>query len=120
MYAIIKSGGKQYRVAVGDIIDVELLEGELGEAVTFNEVLLIANEKKTLVGNPTVENGVVKGLLVDYVGGPKIQSMKYRKRKRSYRKWGHRQLYARIKIEGIEAEQQQAEKAAKEESQHGS
>lgn len=106
MYAIIKSGGKQQRVSVGKEIDVELLEGELGGTVTFGEVLMVVDGQQIHVGAPTVQGWGVRGTLLDYVGGPKIQSMKYRRRKRSYRKWGHRQLYARVRIEAIESETQ--------------
>jgi large subunit ribosomal protein L21 len=102
MYAIIKTGGKQYRVAVGDLIDVELIEAELGGPVEFSEVLLVADGQNVQVGTPQVAGYVVKGELMDYIGGPKVHSMKYRKRKRSYKKWGHRQYYARVKIQSIQ------------------
>lgn len=100
-YAIIKSGGKQHRVAVGDLIDVELLPVELGDAVEFSEVLFIQNDNKSLIGSPFINGYVVKGELVDFVAGPKIQSVKYKVRKRSYKKWGHRQHYSRVKITAI-------------------
>jgi large subunit ribosomal protein L21 len=102
MYAIIKSGGKQYRVAVGDFVDVELIEADIGGPVEFSEVLLVADGEQVQVGAPHVAGYVVKGELVDYVAGPKIHSVKYKKRKRSYRKWGHRQFYARVKIQAIQ------------------
>lgn len=101
MYAVIKTGGKQYRVEVGDLIDIELIDGELGETVNFSEVLLVADGQDVQVGAPQVADYVVRGKLVDYVGGSKIHSAKYRKRKRSYRKWGHRQYYARVEVESI-------------------
>lgn len=102
-YAIIKSGGKQHRVAVGDLIDVELLKVELGGTVEFTDVMFVHNgEGKTPhFGAPFVEGIVVTGEVIDSVAGPKIQSVKYKVRKRNYKKWGHRQHYSRVKITGI-------------------
>lgn len=100
MYAIIKTGGKQYRVAVGDVIDVELLDGEIGAQVNFAEVLFVNNGTDSLVGEPTVAGYTVSGELLDYVTGPKVTSMKYipgNHRKRI----GHRQHYSRVKITQI-------------------
>lgn len=102
MYAIIKSGGKQHRVSVGDLVDVELVEADIGGPVEFNEVLLVANGQQIQMGAPFVAGYVVKGELVDYIAGPKIHSVKYKKRKRCYKKWGHRQFYSRVKIQAIE------------------
>lgn len=98
MYAIIKTGGKQYRVEQGKIIDVELLEGEPGAAIEFNEVLFVSQGNTHRVGTPTVANCLVKGELVGEVKGPKIESAKYKQRKRQPRVWGHRQRYSRVKI----------------------
>lgn len=101
MYAIIKSGGKQYRVKKDDVIDVELLGLEPGEKVEFNDVLFINNDGSPTIGQPTVSGFTVKGELVDIVKGPKITSLKYKKRKQQRRKFGHRQRYARVKIVDI-------------------
>lgn len=118
-YAIIKSGGKQHRVAVGDLIDVELLNADLDESVEF-ETLFVYNGKESLVGLPLVANYTVRGKVVDFAAGPKIQSVKYKKRKRSYKKWGHRQHYSRIEITAIEELQEEThDKPKKKEKHHG-
>lgn len=98
MYAIIKTGGKQYRVAKDDVIDVELLETELGAQVEFEEVLFVNNGTDTLVGEPSVAGYIVKGEVIGNSAGPKVVSLKYKPRQHSKRKWGHRQHYSRIKI----------------------
>lgn len=100
MYAIIKSGGKQYRVAVNDVVDVELLEADLGSQVEFN-ALFVQNGEDALIGAPMVSGYVVQGELVDIIGGPKVVSVKYKRRKRQVRKFGHRQHYSRVKITAI-------------------
>jgi large subunit ribosomal protein L21 len=100
MYAIIKTGGKQYRVAVGDIIDVELLDGEIGSQVQFNDVLFFNNGSKPMMGQPVVPGCVVVGELVDCVAGPKVTSVKYIPGNHR-KKIGHRQHYSRVKITQI-------------------
>lgn len=102
MYAIIKTGGKQYRVAPGECVDVELLNAEIGDVVEFKEVLLFSDGQQIHVGKPNIADCLVKGEMIDYTAGPKIHCMKYKKRKRCYKKWGHRQHYSRVKIHGIE------------------
>ncbi len=100
MYAIIKTGGKQYRVAVGESVDVELLDGEIGSEVRFTEVLFVNKGSTPMVGGPFVPGCVVTGELIDYVAGPKVKCMKYipgNHRKRI----GHRQHYSRVKITQI-------------------
>ncbi len=98
-YAIIQSGGKQYRVSAGDVIDVELLSGEKGSKVRFEDVLFHQNENGSKIGSPALADVVVHGEVIDFVRGPKIIAYKYKKRKRSTRrKVGHRQDYARVKI----------------------
>ena len=97
MYAIIKSGGKQYRVKKGDVIDVELLEGEPGAHIEFAEILLISDGSKTEVGGPTVSGFIVKGELIGESKDDKITSIKYIPGNH-YRKFGHRQRKSRIKI----------------------
>jgi large subunit ribosomal protein L21 len=101
MYAIIKTGGKQYRVAKGEVIDIERIEGEPGSAVEFGEVLLVAGGSKIRIGEPHIANCLVKGELVEEIKGPKIDSVKYKERKRQIRHWGHRQRYSRVKITEI-------------------
>lgn len=101
MYAIIKTGGKQYRVKVGDIIDVELLQGDKGAEIEFAEVLFAYDGSKTHVGKPGIPNFHVQGEVLGTVKGEKVTSLKYRPSHNQCRKWGHRQQYTRVKITGI-------------------
>jgi large subunit ribosomal protein L21 len=101
MYAIIQTGGKQYRVEKGDQIEVELLEKESGE-VAFEEVLMFNDGEKTHVGTPHVTKCLVKGEVLGETKGPKVVSFKYKRRKNYRRKVGHRQKYAVVKITDIE------------------
>lgn len=100
MYAIIKTGGKQYRVKEGDIIDVELLEGEIGSTVDFHDVLFVQDGSKAHVGAPNVADFVVTAELVGDSKGEKITSVKYIPGNH-YRKFGHRQRYSRLRIMGV-------------------
>lgn len=101
MYAIIKTGGKQYKVKKGDQIDVELLEGDFGSAIEFKEVLFVTDNKSAQVGEPTVPGCVVKGKLVEATVGPKKEMMTYKKRQNVRRRFGHRQHYSRVEITDI-------------------
>jgi large subunit ribosomal protein L21 len=102
MYAIIETGGKQYRVEKGDVIDVELLDTKVGEKVEFKNVLFINNEGAARIGNPRIaQSTVVQGELIQEVKGPKEIAFKYKQRKPFRRKVGHRQRYARVKITEI-------------------
>lgn len=100
MYAIIKTGGKQYRVAEGDVIDVELVGEEIGSEVKFTDVLFINNGSEPLIGEPHVADYVVVGELIDFVTGPKVTSVKYIPGNHR-KKIGHRQHYSRVKIAHI-------------------
>lgn len=100
-YAIIKSGGKQYRVAKDDIIEVELLNADLGELVEFGDVLLVSDGNTAHVGKPHVGGYVVKGELLGLASGPKVTSIKYKPSSHQYRRFGHRQHYSRVKITEI-------------------
>lgn len=100
-YAIIKTGGKQYRVAKDDIIEVEMLDADPGSKVEFADVLFIGDESSPKVGSPSVKGFVVTGELLDIVAGPKVTSLKYKPSHNNYRKFGHRQHYARVKITEI-------------------
>jgi large subunit ribosomal protein L21 len=107
MYAVIESGGKQYRVAPGDVIDVELLashqDGQSdSDEVRFDRVLLVSGDNGLNVGNPVVAGALVKGAFVDARRGPKIRVFKSKKRKGYRRTKGHRQNLHRVRIEGIE------------------
>lgn len=101
MYAIIQTGGKQYRVEKGDVIEVELLGADKG-AVEFKEVLFVNDGKATLVGTPHVAKSLVKGEILGETKGPKVFSFRYKRRKSYHRKVGHRQKYAKVKITEIE------------------
>ena len=104
MYAIIQAGSRQFRVKKGDIIHVDLLDAQPGQEVDFSSVLFLSQEDGTMtLGAPTVPGCVVKAQYVAEVKGPKITSLKYKKRKNEYRKFGHRQRYAQMKIVDIQA-----------------
>lgn len=106
MYAVIESGGKQYRVAPGDVIDLELIssvkEDGSDEKIRFDRVLLVSGDNGLRVGNPVVEGASVNASFVGDVRGPKIRVFKMKKRKQYRRTKGHRQNLHRVRIEGIE------------------
>jgi large subunit ribosomal protein L21 len=101
-YAIIKTGGKQYRVSQGDVIYVELLQAEQGSNFEFKEVLLLKEGSTSKVGVPFVPGCTVKAELLGEVRGPKVIAVKYKRRKNQRSKVGHRQNYHRVKITAIE------------------
>jgi len=102
MYAIIATGGKQYKVAEGDIIRVEKLGVETGETVKFDQVLAV-NGKTLVVGTPTVSGATVTGTVVNNGKAKKIIVYKYKAKKGYRRKQGHRQQYTAVKIDKIKA-----------------
>lgn len=101
MYAIIETGGKQYRVEKGDVIDVELLDEANKGQIEFKNVLFINNGKTVKIGEPLVVGSAVRGELVQEVKGPKVVSFKFKRRKGLRCKIGHRQRYTRVKITDI-------------------
>ncbi|MBI1366988.1 MAG: 50S ribosomal protein L21 [Alphaproteobacteria bacterium] len=101
MYAVVKTGGKQYRVAKDDIIKIEKLPGEAGEAVTLNEVLMIGDGADVTIGAPFVDGASVAGEIVEQTRGPKIIVFKKRRRQNYRRKKGHRQMLTVVKITDI-------------------
>ena len=101
MYAVVETGGKQYRVSKGTIIPVEKLPGEAGEQVEFEKVLLIKKDNEIKVGNPLVEGAKVIGRIKRQGRGEKIIIFKYKRRKNYRRKQGHRQYYTWVQIENI-------------------
>lgn len=104
MYAIIRTGGKQYRVAVGDTVKVETLEVEAGSEVTLNDVLLVAAEDGSIkAGKPVVEGASVKATVLSHGRSDKVRIFKFRRRKHSMKSGGHRQNYTELKIEAINA-----------------
>jgi large subunit ribosomal protein L21 len=99
MYAVIKSGGKQYRVEQGDTIRVEKIEGKVGEKVIFNNVLMIKGDKKNpKVGNPLVKGGVVEAEILQHGRGKKIRVYTYKRRKGYEKTRGHRQDFTEVRI----------------------
>ncbi len=101
MYAVIETGGKQYRVQEGDVIRVEKLNIADGETVKFDKVLLVAEEGKLNVGKPYVDGAVVEGLVEKQDKAKKIIIFKYKAKKDYRKKQGHRQPYTQVKIEKI-------------------
>lgn len=102
MFAVIKTGGKQYKVAANDVVTIEKLDLEAGAAVTFEEVLMLGGETP-VVGAPTVKGATVTGEVVEQTRGPKVIAFKKRRRKNSRRKRGHRQDLTVVKITAINA-----------------
>lgn len=103
MYAVIKTGGKQYRVAQGDILEVEKLSGGIGDSVTFEEVLLVADGEDVTIGQPVVEGASVAAKITGQHKADKILVMRYRPKKRIRVRRGHRQQLTRVQIESISA-----------------
>lgn len=101
MYAVIETGGKQYRVAPGDTLDVERLEAEAGKPYTFDRVLLLANDGKVSVGAPTVAQAKVVADVTQHLRGEKKIAFKMKRRKGYHRTVGHRQELTRVKITEI-------------------
>ncbi|MCR3921917.1 MAG: 50S ribosomal protein L21 [Firmicutes bacterium] len=102
MYAIIKTGGKQYRVEEGSILDVELMDGEVGQTIDFENVIAVKKEDKLEVGQPYLDGATVQGKVLDHGKGKKIIVFKFKAKKNYRRKQGHRQPYTRVLIEKIE------------------
>ena len=100
MYAIIKTGGKQYKVSEGDLVRVEKLPYEVGDTVEFNQVLLVSGDE-VKVGSPVIENAKVTATVEDQNKGKKIVVFKYKPKKQYRKKHGHRQPYTLVKIDSI-------------------
>lgn len=103
MYAVIKTGGKQYRVAAGDKIKVEKLAGDVGGTVTLDQVLMVADGEKTTIGSPIIKGATVKATVVSHGRADKVMIFKFRRRKHYRKTQGHRQSFTEIKIEAIAA-----------------
>ena len=101
MYAVIKTGGKQYRVTPGDSVEVEKLPHEVGEQIELDEVLLVANGSGVKIGRPLVKGAKVKATVTRQAKGRKVIVFKYRPSKRYRRRRGHRQHYTRLHIDEI-------------------
>lgn len=101
MYAIIRTGNRQYRAEVGKLLEVEKLPYAVDESIEINDVLLIGDGDSTLVGQPNVEGAIVKATVVEQFRGAKIIVFRYRQRTNYRRKTGHRQYYTRLRIDDI-------------------
>lgn len=100
-FAIVKTGGKQYKVSEGDVFEIEKLEVEDGKSIDFDEVLLVADGEKVEIGNPNVEHAKVKAKVVSQEKADKVIVFKYKKRKNYRKKTGHRQKLTKVQIEKI-------------------
>ena len=98
MFAVLKTGGKQYKVSQGDVIQVEKLDGKVGDKVTLDQILMISEDDKVDVGSPMVQGSQVTGEIIDQGKGKKILVFKKIRRKKYRRKNGHRQLITHLKI----------------------
>lgn len=103
MYAIFKTGGKQYKVQEGDIIYIEKLSANEGDTVEFDEVLMVSKDDGMIVGNPMVANAKITGKVEKHGRGRKIIVFKYKAKKNYHRKQGHRQPFSKVVIEKINA-----------------
>jgi large subunit ribosomal protein L21 len=101
MFAVFQSGGKQHRVAEGDVVRLEMLSAEPGEEIIFDKVLLVSNGEDVNVGTPYVETGRVTGEVMRTDRGKKIRIIKFKRRKDFLKKQGHRQWFTEVKITGI-------------------
>ena len=113
MYAVIETGGKQYRVTEGDVINVEKLEAEVGKAITIKEVLVLEKDGEITVGAPYVTGASVKAEVLEIGKAKKVVIYKYKAKKDSKKKQGHRQPYTQLKIKSISvrASKKKAEEA---------
>jgi large subunit ribosomal protein L21 len=101
MYAVVKTGGKEYRISQGDIIRVEKFGGNVGDKVTLKDVLMVSQEGQVQLGTPRLTHAVVTGEIVQQVKGKKVLTYKMKKRKNYRRFKGHRQTYVYLKINDI-------------------
>jgi large subunit ribosomal protein L21 len=103
MFAVFSSGGKQHRVTEGEVVRLELIDVAPGEEVVFDKVLMVANGDDVSVGAPYVDGGKVTGEVVNHDRAKKIRIIKFRRRKNSMTRQGHRQWYTTVKITSINA-----------------
>jgi large subunit ribosomal protein L21 len=102
MYAVVRTGGKQVKVAPGDSVRVEKLEGSVGDSIEFSEVLLIGDEGDLKVGRPLVDGALVTGKITAQARGPKLRIFKMKRRTGYRRKYGHRQSYTEVLVGEIQ------------------
>jgi large subunit ribosomal protein L21 len=103
MYAVLATGGQQYKVQEGEVLRIEKLTGEIGSQVAFDQVLMLSDGENVKVGQPVLEGVQVKGHIIEQGKHKKILVFKYKRRKRYRRKQGHRQPFTAVKIDAIEA-----------------
>ena len=101
MYAIVNSGGKQYKIREGEILRIEKVTGEIGSEILFDQVLMVSDGENVTIGQPNLENVEIRGHVVEQGKAKKIIVFKYKRRKRYRRKQGHRQQYTAVKIDKI-------------------
>ncbi|KUJ79667.1 50S ribosomal protein L21 [Microbulbifer flavimaris] len=103
MYAVIESGGKQHRVEEGEVLRLEKLEVATGDSIDFDKVLMVVDGDKINIGAPVVDGAKVTAEVVSHGRGEKVKIIKFRRRKHSMKRQGHRQWYTEVKITGIKA-----------------
>lgn len=108
MYAVVNSGGKQYKVQQGQVLRVEKIPGDVGNPVTFERVLMFSDGENVSIGQPALEDVAVEGHIVEQGKAKKVIVFKYKRRKRYRRKKGHRQEFTAVLIDGIKAKAQQS------------
>ena len=101
MYAVVKTGGKQYKVTQDEYLKVEKLEGNEGDTIELDQVLMIADGDKLKIGSPMLDGGKVTATILSHGRHKKVEIMKFRRRKHHQKRTGHRQYYTEIKITGI-------------------
>jgi large subunit ribosomal protein L21 len=101
MYAVLSTGGKQYKVEKGDILRIEKISGEVGTPVSFDKILMFSDGEKVRVGAPLLDGIAVSGRIIEQDKAKKILVFKYKRRKRYRRKQGHRQPYTAVQIDSI-------------------
>jgi len=117
MYAVVTSGGKQYKVEEGETLKVEKIPGDVGSSVKFDRVLMIADGDTVSIGQPVLDDALVEGHIVEQGKSKKVIVFKYKRRKRYHRKHGHRQQYTAVKIDSIQAKAVTAGKKAEAETE---
>lgn len=101
MYAVIKSGGKQYRVKEGDVLKLETLPGDVGASIDFADVLMLTDGDKVTIGTPFISKALVKAEVLAHGRHKKVKIIKFRRRKHHMKQMGHRQNYTQVKITAI-------------------
>jgi len=101
MYAVVKTGGKEYRISKGDVIRVEKMEGKVGDQVSMKDVLMVSQEGQVQLGNPLLAGAVITGEIVQEIKGRKTVTYKMKRRKNYRRTKGHRQTYTYIRVNDV-------------------